>query len=1018
MKSTKTIQFNRFVELLKTIFELDKSDLDFGIYRIMNIRKAEITDFLENDLLKKVQETLIPFASNTDKIKKQIAEIKKQAAEFNADVNQHTGYVALKSKLEQGTDLSTLETDVYSHLYNFFSRYYDEGDFISKRRYKEGVYAMPYEGEEVKLIWANQDQYYIKTTENFKNYSFTFKDGNGNKTVHFRLVDASIEQNNNKEQDNSKREFMLWKPTKGMTDIKTIEVNDKDDEMIIRFVYDIPPASVKRPEIKDSNYQTICKAVTANYKSWNGLLNAIPTKDPKKTKTLLEKHLETYIAKNTFDYFIHKDLDGFLRRELDFYIKNEIIHLDDIDTANEKRVETYLAKVKAVKQIGKIIIDFLAQIENFQKKLYLKKKFVVSTDWCITLDKIPETFYDEIRNNKTQIQEWINLYAIDEIKQELTTIGYSKSLKKEFLKQNQHLILDTKFFTAAFKEKLIATIDNLDEQTNGVLIHSENFQALNLLQERYKEKIDCVYIDPPYNSSDNDIPYKNGYKDSSWLSLINNSLVFVTKMADDDIVFFIAIDDYEIIELSSMLRYSLSEYSLDIAIIEHHPQGGKATVISTTHEYMIILMKKQRSLIGRELSEKTLVEERAYKRSGTAESNFRANRMNSFYAILVNKDGQVVGNEKPPTGADYPLGDTKDGYKRIYPIGKGGVERVWRNAYGTCMELIKKEKIICKNDATIYQLIETHEKRIAFFSVLKDKKYNASTNGANLLKDMSIPFKYPKSIFTLEDTLFSIDNNEAIVLDYFAGSGTTGHAVINLNREDDGNRKYILVEMGEYFNTVTKPRMQKAVYAKEWKDGKPVNRNTGISHIIKYFRLESYEDTLSNIVLSDAEHTQRSFLGDDYLINYMLETESQGSLLNLEQFKTPFEYKLNITEKNEQKETVIDLVETFNYLIGLTVQKSLACTDGFKTIIGELPSGKRAVILWRDLSGNAAKDNKVLETFWSKVLRKQEKIDFVDIDEVFINGDAAIAKIRNENENFVVRLIESVFKEKMFKEEK
>ena len=104
-------------------------------------------------------------------------------------------YQDLQRQLASGTDLAGLETDVYSALFSFFNRYYDEGDFISKRRYKEGVYAIPYEGEEVKLYWANQDQYYIKTSENFKDYTFIAE----GVTVHFRLVDATTEQNNNKE---------------------------------------------------------------------------------------------------------------------------------------------------------------------------------------------------------------------------------------------------------------------------------------------------------------------------------------------------------------------------------------------------------------------------------------------------------------------------------------------------------------------------------------------------------------------------------------------------------------------------------------------------------------------------------------------------------------------------------------------------------------------------------------------------------------------------------------------------
>lgn len=191
-------RLDRFVSLMKGIFELDKSDLDFGIYRIMNIRKQEIEKFLSEGLPQKVQETLAPFARNTSEIEKRIAEIEQS---LGTDISQLPDtipmvreYKDLKSQLAAGVDMAALETDVYSALYSFFNRYYDEGDFISKRRYKEGVYAIPYEGEEVKLYWANQDQYYIKTAENFKDYSFVASNSYGDScTVHFLLVDATTE---------------------------------------------------------------------------------------------------------------------------------------------------------------------------------------------------------------------------------------------------------------------------------------------------------------------------------------------------------------------------------------------------------------------------------------------------------------------------------------------------------------------------------------------------------------------------------------------------------------------------------------------------------------------------------------------------------------------------------------------------------------------------------------------------------------------------------------------------------
>ena len=501
-------RLNRFTALLKQIFELDKSDLDFGIYRVMNLRKTEIENFLMYRLPQMVQETLAPFAQGS---KEELLAQKKQiedtvaAMGISIDMLPDTAemkkkYVQIQTSLAEGIDMAALETDVYSALYSFFNRYYEDGDFISKRRYKEGVYAIPYEGEEVKLYWANQDQYYIKTSENFKDYTFVF-DGI---SVHFRLVDATTEQNNNKESKDSKRTFMLFtEDEENYPGIKTFEFNPEAAEVIIRFVYDVP--ADKKKKYDEENLAAINQwLLSLRCMDLNPLLTPITT-EKGKTTTLLEKHLKGYVAKNTFDYFIHKDLHGFLTRELDFFIKSEIMHLEDLDTSNEERVETYLAKIKAIKRVGKIIIDFLAQIEDFQKKLWLKKKFVVETNWCITLDKIDETFWTEIIANEAQIDEWISMYAINEAE------GWSNPPTVDFLHNNQNLIVDTKHFSNKFKYALIESIPDLDEQTNGVMIHSDNYQALRLLLERYSEKIQLTYIDPPYNTDASKILYKNGY---------------------------------------------------------------------------------------------------------------------------------------------------------------------------------------------------------------------------------------------------------------------------------------------------------------------------------------------------------------------------------------------------------------------------------------------------------------------------------------------------------------------------
>jgi len=254
-------------------------------------------------------------------------------------------------------------------------------------------------------------------------------------------------------------------------------------------------------------------------------------------------------------------------------------------------------------------------------------------------------------------------------------------------------------------------------------------------------------------------------------------------------------------------------------------------------------------------------------RTGTADSNLRIGRPNSFYAVLVDpKNSTVVGAEPPPLGKQYPKGKTKEGYIRIYPVSADGTERVWRRSYESCKDEIERGNIECQNNKTLYLLTDDSEKHKPIFSNWTDTRYNAGAYGTNILTDLmgSPLFSYPKSVFTVMDCVNAVTakTKSGIVVDYFAGSGTTAHAVINLNRADGGKRKYILVEMGEHFNTVILPRVKKVVFSDKWKDGKaqppsdsPRNwgsEGKGISHFAKYYELEQYEDTLRRASYRDA----------------------------------------------------------------------------------------------------------------------------------------------------------------------
>ena len=413
-------------------------------------------------------------------------------------------YDKLEAQLAQSADTESMQAEVFSHLVTFFSRYYDGGDFLSKRRYKDNTYAIPYNGEEVKLHWANSDQYYIKTSEYFRDYTFVLP--TSRKKVHFVLKDASTEQNNNRAANNMERRFALFVPENDEPIVETTA----DGELNIYFTYELMPKATKQKDLLAAALEGIKPLVPTDFEEV--LTAKAPTKD-NPNRTLLEKHLTDYTAKNSFDYFIHKDLGGFLHRELDFYIKNEVLHIDDLDA---QFINSQLTIVRAIKQVGEKIIRMLAQLENFQKKLWLKKKFVVQSDYCITLDRVPEKLYPEIIANEAQRKEWVRLFAIDEIKGDLTTEGYSEPLTVEFLKQNPFLVLDTAFFDAKFKHQLVKSMENIDEQTNGLLVKSIIHHALNLISEKYTKSVNAIYIDPPYNTGSDGFVYKDQYKDSSW----------------------------------------------------------------------------------------------------------------------------------------------------------------------------------------------------------------------------------------------------------------------------------------------------------------------------------------------------------------------------------------------------------------------------------------------------------------------------------------------------------------------
>jgi adenine-specific DNA-methyltransferase len=512
------------------MFQLDQPDLDFGLYRIMHAKRGQVEAFLESEFDQLIDRVFANRgARQEEEAKKEYEAAKQQAIAFGApDPDAAPMVQQARARYDVIRLTGGEDAEIYDHLYRFFSRYYDQGDFMSLRRYGKGAagsaetYSIPYDGAEVVLHWANKDQYYIKTTENFSHFSFNprqalekdergvtrqlFDDADTGTPlqVHFRIVDAVEGAHNNvKAGDKDERYFLLDEEN---------PVAWEGSELVIRLHYrpdpDKPSRAQKGKWQSDRNDQTLKNALDAlagivgDGKALADEYRAVLTREvPKgkdKKQPLLARYLTRYTASNTMDYFIHKDLGGFLRRELDFYLKNEVLKLDDfvgsedadvqadIPEARLKAMHSALEKAQAIRLLSQRLIGFLAQLENFQKKLWLKKKFVVETNYCITLDRIPEKFYSEIAANDRQREDWVELFAIDEIE---SPAAYSVPLTVDFLKTNRFLLVDTRFFDANFIKKLLDTVEGLDDNTEGALVHSDNFQALQTLRTRYRKGV-------------------------------------------------------------------------------------------------------------------------------------------------------------------------------------------------------------------------------------------------------------------------------------------------------------------------------------------------------------------------------------------------------------------------------------------------------------------------------------------------------------------------------------------------
>ena len=1027
----------KFQDLLRELFQFNCADLDFGIYRIMNHKRKVVDRYIDQELPGAIREAIGQGAIETEAEradafeetrKKVIGELGEDVIAPNGDLVRYQEtplgkkYMLWRERARHAESVEDVRRDIYNHLYSFFSRYYQDGDFVPKRRYShEQPYVVPYNGEEVHFHWANRDQYYVKAAEHFRDYRYRTPAG---VSVRFFLCLANVEQNDVKGEkrfcfplfgeaiwDAERRELGIPFDCRPLTSVEAKEFsgNGQQDAILVREEASIGEAFASDPEAA----KALCD------------LRAGDASDDD-TPTLFAYHARRFVRRRTSDFFIHRDLKGFLARELEYYLRSEVLSLGALAAGGEMRADAWLDKMRIIHEVGENVIEFLAQIEGFQRMLWEKRKFVVDTQYCVAVGLAPEGIVPRILECAAQWEEWRALGCIGD-DDTLLTNGADPAARHDFLKRNPGLLLDTRHFESGFVDDLLGALDDIDDMVDGVAIKSENWQALNLLQQRYGGQVDCIYIDPPYNTGNDGFVYKDQYQRSSWAAMVNQVVALSRIYATPRSAIFASIDECEHPTLRFLLNgsWGISNHIADIVWAAGRKNDSR--LVSVSHEYMLVYAYDADFLRNHRVEWRQKKEglediyacyKRLQKEHGDNYTAVTAGLKKWFRGLPASNSAKAHKHYSHadrrgvyfPDNIAWP-GQGGPRYEVLHPT-TGKPVKVPRAGWRLAEEEMRRridddlihfgedERSVPKRKSYLHE----HQEQVPYSVFYKDGR--GATN--RLRNVLGIPgVGYPKDEIIIARCIAMGAPADGTVLDYFAGSGTTGHAVINLNREDGGRRKFILVEMGDHFDTVLMPRLKKVAFSPEWKDGLAKRQATGEEasrgpRIIKYFRTESYEDALGNIEFEKEDESL--FNLEDYLLRYMLQWGAKGSatLLNVKALNRPFDYKLRLNGNGDGEDMTVDLPETFNYLLGLAVRTRRVYDDeGRRYLVcaGSTRDRQRVVVIWRNTEG------------WTLEDRERDR-DFVadrdmtsGADEIWMNGDSMVKDART---------LDTLFKQRMF----
>jgi adenine-specific DNA-methyltransferase len=750
--------------------------------------------------------------------------------------------------------------ELFDKLHAFFSRYFSRSGSICFAYTPQhmSVYERVYTDEQdVVLFWKTHMLHYVKTDRLFNDLSVEI-DG------HSFFFDCSAMEH---KKSNEKRELVY-----------TLEkIEKKKDVQTIRLTVDYSERGRKTKT--------------------DDILKAVHQAGIKVGEATLDKALRLFGKQSEVDYFINKDAGGFLREQFDLWMY-QYVFKDETHWTDGR-----IKQLQVLKDIAGKLITFIAQFEDELLRIWTKPKFVRNSHYVITLDRIAEreggmdvlAAFLKHAGMKTQIAEWQNLGIVEKnFNPKAITEGKGKdaALSADW----RSLPLDTRHFDKILETALLALFDDLDSQLDGRLIKSENWQALNTLREKYKNRIQLFYIDPPYNTGEDEFAYIDAYQRSSWLSMIVDRLNASRPVLSERGVLLSSIGKEEFANMKQAANLAFGEENCLAELIWEKGRKNDAKYFSVGHDYILCYAKSKAELEKRKTvwreekpgAREILVEYRRLKERHGDRFERIQEGIRQFYSKLPKDHPSLKyrrysrvdfngvwrdDNMSWPggNGPDYVI-KNPDSKKKCEPPPGG-----WRFATEEKFWLYHKHGFIEFRGEETPQL----KRYLNFVSTDFDPDSNQQKPGEDDDEEVSVQvmpsvfyrsqqpavlslrdlmgkdvFRNPKDPQVIARLIKYITDPGALVGDFFLGSGTTGEAVISLIR-DNGGRKFLFVEAADYVETVILPRFKKLAWSDKW-DGGVATEANGASLFFKYCQLEQYEDAIARASYAEEEDLFRN----------------------------------------------------------------------------------------------------------------------------------------------------------------